>query len=240
MKTQTAIVGLLIASAFVGLVPTGSALPSCVHPAVNHTVLCANRAPNMPSPICDNPIAVNTWANCSVYGSDADGDSLWAEIVFGDGYSGSTGTFSSGSYGYSGHSWSAAGTYCVQARTHDSYGGTSPWSNCWTETIIQPNRAPIDPGPPSVPNGGNLQRGVTYWFSSVTTDADGDAITYDFEFYQNGFNWQGYIWSNQPSGQTVSVPESFSIAGQWCAKVRVKDAAHSYGPFSGCAWFNVT
>lgn len=242
-RTSLSLACLLALTGLSVLAPAGAADPTaCVHPLVYHTVLCPNRAPNTPSPLCDNPVAVGARANCDVGGSDPDGDALAAEICYGDGSScDQTGSFPSGGYSPSTqHTWWSAGSYCVQARTHDNYGGVSPWSGCWWETIVQPNRAPGNPGAPSGPS--SVARNVLNSWTSTSTDPDGDDIQYDFCWYKGTSYciYEDSMW--EPSGTTARDYREFYYAwetGTWCLTVKVQDASHGWGPESACKYVTV-
>jgi hypothetical protein len=85
-------------------------------------------------------------------------------------------------------------------------------------TKVSENQPPEIPAAPDGPSFG--KKGVEYPFSAVTTDPDGDTISYLFD-WGDGENsgWVGPL----PSGTTVTATYAWSEVGTYFVKVRAKD-----------------
>ena len=100
--------------------------------------------------------------------------------------------------------------------SHMGYGwGREP---CFVSTSST-NNPPITPSVPSGPSSGNT--GVSYQYSTSTTDPDGDNIKY-------GWDWNGDSnvdeWTNYySSGTQVTTSHSWSSAGSYWVKVIAED-----------------
>jgi PKD repeat protein len=100
--------------------------------------------------------------------SDADGDTLGYLWEFPDGTSATTATTS--------HTWSSTGSYPVKLTVTDTYGASATE----TITVTVSNTAPVA-GAAASPAAPHVGQQVTF-SSATSSDADGDALTYRWEF----------------------------------------------------------
>ena len=89
------------------------------------------------------------------------------------------------------------------------------------------NKAPEQPTKPDGPPTGKV--GVTYLFSTETTDIDGDHIFYQWDWDDGTISeWVGpYV-----SGDTCSVSNNWSEKGTYAVKVKAKDIYGDESPWS--------
>lgn len=89
------------------------------------------------------------------------------------------------------------------------------------------NHPPATPAAPTGPSEGNV--GVSYAFTAVTTDPDGQLVAYFFD-WGDGTNsgWTAYV----PSGTPKSVPKSWTAGGTYQIKVKAKDIANAESGWS--------
>ena len=143
------------------------------------------------------------------YGFDWDGDSIVDEY---------SGLFSSGATCVMSHTWSYAGTFQVKVKAKDEHNDLSGFSSPLTVTISDANNPPEKPSIPSGPSNGKT--GITYSYSSTTSDSDGDNIYY-WSDWGDGTNtgWVGpYI-----SETSATEAHAWSSQGTYPVKVKAKD-----------------
>ncbi|MFO7678221.1 MAG: PKD domain-containing protein [Thermoplasmatota archaeon] len=113
------------------------------------------------------------------------------------------------------HSWENSGIYQIRVRARDFYGSMSSWSE--PHTIIignNPPETPIITGP------SNGKSGVTYLYSTSTTDPDDDLVYYIWDYGDgNSSDWMGPY----PSGQKISTTYMWSEEGTYIIRVKAKD-----------------
>ena len=115
--------------------------------------------------------------------------------------------------------WSVTGTYQVKVQAKDIPGATSSWSDPLTVIISSGENEP--PNKPSTPSGKtNGKAGVTYQYSSTTTDPDGDLISYLFDWGDGSDSgWTTAV----PSGITMIESHSWNEQGDYQVKVKARD-----------------
>jgi hypothetical protein len=87
------------------------------------------------------------------------------------------------------------------------------------------NQPPNTPGKPSGPAQGKIKQ--TYTYTAVTTDVDGDQISYQFDWGDGSMSeWVGPF----ESGVTASATHTWMKKGNYGIKVKAKD---SHGAESG-------
>lgn len=113
--------------------------------------------------------------------------------------------------------------YAVRVKARDAFTGESAWTEA-DPAFTTLNRAPTAPGTPTVASPGYTDATVTWGTSS---DADGDAITYDLEYkICSAGNWTA-------AGSAVSPPLALtSLSPHSCYALRVK-ARDNYSGDSG-------
>ena len=155
----------------------------------------------------------------STKATDPDGDKVKITFDWGDGTTSTTSLVSSGASASASHYWTVApGTvqkFYIRAMATDEHGLSSAW--CSSETIVI--LAPKPQNPPSVPSkpvctiplnstSGKYEAvsGVSYNFSTSSTDADGDWISYMWDF-----GGGTAITDYYPSGRVVTVSYTWYI-----------------------------
>jgi len=149
--------------------------------------------------------------------TDPDGDQVYYRWSWGDGtYSKWLGPYSSGTTVSGSHSWSALGTYDIQVKSKDIHGAQSDWSDALTILIVEND-------PPNKPNiTGQIKgkTGVTYLYIFVTTDPDGDEVSYYVDWGDGNISgWKGPY----DSGEEAFATHSWSSQGIYAIKVKAKD-----------------
>jgi hypothetical protein len=152
-------------------------------------------------------------------------DSIYYIFDWGDGTTTTTGWYPSGTTAYASHSWNSLGTYYVRAQARDHAGGQSGWSGNFPVTIV--NRSPNTPSTPSGPTSG--LRYTTYYFTSSTTDPDGENILYEFNWGDGASSQYGWY----SSGATATGSHSWSGPGTYYIQVRAKDVNGAWSGWSG-------
>lgn len=174
--------------------------------------------PNISGPATRRPGESGSY---SFSASDPDGDTMTVSIDWGDG---STTTSSLPTTRT--HAYASPGDYCLRAKATDVHGTRSPWSNC-KGVLVEANKAPAAPAAPSGPM--NVDSGVSTAFTAVTGDAEGDTITYTFD-------WGDGTTSTSPSrasGQSATLSHVWYY-GSYCVKARATDSQGAAGLWSPC------
>lgn len=130
--------------------------------------------------------------------SDADGDALSYLWEFPNGTSATTASSS--------HTWNAVGSYAVKLTVTDTYGASS----ATTITVTVANTAPIA-GATASPSEPHVGQQVTF-SSSPSSDADGDALSYRWEFPDGS------------TGTTATTTYTWNTPGSMTVKLTVADA----------------
>jgi hypothetical protein len=79
------------------------------------------------------------------------------------------------------------------------------------------NTPPNTPDKPQGPENG--ETGIEYTFTTTTTDSEDDAIYYMWNWGNEISDWFGPY----QSGETIEIPHSWNVAGQFDIKVKAKD-----------------
>lgn len=104
----------------------------------------------------------------------------------------------------------AAGTYTVRVRAKDNYGGISAWGQV---TFTVANSAPTTPVITRTPSGNSVAPGTAVTITAVSTDADGDAITYVWE----GRNAETQTYPLGKNIVRVKAVDSIGAESPWAA-----------------------
>lgn len=174
--------------------------------------------PNISGPATRRPGESGSY---SFSASDPDGDTMTVSIDWGDGSTTTSSLPTTRS-----HAYASPGDYCLRAKATDVHGTRSPWSNC-KGVLVEANKAPAAPAAPSGP--GNVDSGVSTAFTAVTGDADGDTITYTFD-WGDGYTSTS---SSRASGQSATLSHVWYY-GTYCVKARATDSQGAAGPWSPC------
>ncbi len=177
----------------------------------NNSFFC-QAAPMNTAPVANagGPYAANTGVSIKFDGtgsSDADGDSLNYSWTFGDGSKASGVTPS--------HAYAAAGTYTVTLTVND---GTVSNSNTATAKITAPPPPPPVNTAPTADAGGPYaaKTGASISFDGTgSSDADGDALTYSWDF------------GDSMSGTGATPSHAYASAGTYTVKLTVSDGTDS-------------
>jgi len=104
------------------------------------------------------------------------------------------------------------------------YGSTAPPSSGSEPTSS--NQPPVTPSAPSGTQNGKT--GVLYTYWAMTTDPDGDSITYSIDWGDGTSSTTG----SKNSGMTASASHAWTQAGTYAVKVRATDAKGNVSPWS--------
>ena len=192
-----------------------------------------NNPPNTPStPSGSSSGNTGVSYSYSTLATDSDGNPVKYTFDWGDN-SATTDTsyVNSGTSASASHSWSSANTYNVKVKATDSNGASSVgWSGSKTVTITtaSTNHPPDIPLTPSGSNSGNT--GVSYSYSTLATDSDGNTVKYTFDWGDGYTSDTSFV----TSGTTGSASHSWSSPNTYSVKVKATD---SIGASSG--WSSV-
>ena len=122
----------------------------------------------------------------------------------------------------------STGTFHLRLKAKDIHGAESGFSSAKTVVISGANSAPNTPSTPSGPSSGNT--GVSYTYSTSTTDPDDDTVKYGWDWNGDGTvdEWTG-LYS---SGTTVSTTHTWATAGTYNVKVKAEDSNGAQSGFS--------
>jgi hypothetical protein len=119
-------------------------------------------------------------------------------------------------------------TRYMRVIAEDILGAQSSFSSALTIAISGANNLPLIPDEPSGQTSGNV--GVTYTYTTETTDPDGNNIRYGWDWDGNNVidEWTSYY----PSGVTISTSHSWSTASTYNVKVKAEDSNGAQSSFS--------
>jgi hypothetical protein len=156
--------------------------------------------------------------------TDPDGDQIIYLFDWGDGTnSGWIGPYDSGATVYESHIWYEPGTFPVKVKASDINGASSGWSNPLMVTLT--NEPPYTPTLDGSTSG---KVGVSYVYSTSTTDPDGHQINYFFDWgdgtnsgwigpYNSGTTqYKSHIW-NDPGSFVIQVKSKdiYNLESEW-------------------------
>ena len=109
--------------------------------------------------------------------------------------------------------------WCVRAFNHDGVAARAEvHSETRMLTVVHPNRAPAHPGSPTGPPSGNPV--AAYSFSATATDADGDRVSFMFDWGDGAFSeWSAWVESGSPA----SMSHAWSELGDYLVRVKTRD-----------------
>ncbi len=125
-------------------------------------------------------------------------------------------------------SWSAAGTYEIHVKVTDSEQRIDTDSTVVVISSSQNNQPPVTPSKPLGSTSGSL--GVSYTYSTSSTDPNGDLIRYGWDWNGDGTvdEWTGYY----ASGTSAPLAHVWSTSGTYNIKVKAEDDKGSQSSFS--------
>jgi PKD domain len=122
----------------------------------------------------------------------------------------------------------APGIYHLRVKAKDVYGAESGFCYRLVVLINATNNKPNTPSKPAGPNSG--VKGISYMYSTNTTDLDFDTVKYGWDWNGDGVvdEWTGLY----PSGATVSTLHVFINIGIFYIKVIAEDEHGAQSLFS--------
>jgi pyrrolidone-carboxylate peptidase len=155
-----------------------------------------------------------------IHGDNNLGDDVHYLIDWDDGTTEWTAFYPSGQPVEISHEWSEPGLYHIRAKAKDIYGAESDWSDPFNVTISNPPNKPDIIGP----TRGKV--GVSYEFTFVTTDPDGDNVSYYIN-WDDGDSDETGLYS---SGTDVKVKHTWQGEGTYTIRAFAKDEFGLAGP----------
>jgi ribosomal protein S27E len=155
--------------------------------------------------------------------TDPNDDQIFFTFDWGDGTTSETDYVNSQVQVLESHSWQNSGNYHVKIKATDVHGATSGWSN---SVIIEINTPPETPTRPSGPSEG--ENGISYYFTSRSSDPDGDNIKYTFDWGDGTTTVSNFVNSNI----TANRSHTWSDPGNYQIKVKVTDTYGSHSDWS--------
>lgn len=119
------------------------------------------------------------------------------------------------------------GPHTITVRAINSVGNLDLTPDSDSFTIIEGNSPPEKPNTPSGQISGNI--GTEYYYTTSTTDPNGDAISYIFD-WGDGTD-SGWLMP-LPSGQTVNASHTWDIKDNYEIKVKARDSSFEESPWS--------
>jgi len=170
------------------------------------------------------PIVGLTWTpySYSTNTTDPDGD----DIRYGWDWNGDNNVdewteefYPSGATANISYSWNTSGTYNVKVKAEDISGAQSDFSSAKKVIIVAVDNEP--PEKPDAPTGKTFCKvGISYSYSALTTDPDGDRIYYMFDWDDGtSTEWTGPYNTDQ----TISMSHIWDAKGTYQIKVKAKD-----------------
>ncbi len=156
--------------------------------------------------------------NFSALAADPDGDNIAYQFYWDDGDTSDWSVYMpSDSSIMITKFWQAEGNYLVRVRAKDDNDILSFWSHGHPINIVS-NNPPDIPVPVNGPSNG--YEGRLYYFSTATNDADGDSISYQFDWGDGDTtDWSDFL----PSDSSITMAKSWSSQGTFLIKARAKD-----------------
>jgi hypothetical protein len=169
-----------------------------------------NDPPNKPEITGDSSGRPKVTYSFTASTTDPDGDSVVYLFDFGDGsdsdWGGSTVE----------HQWDSPGSYEIKVKAKDSLGVSGPWSDPHTIELV--NNAPTQPTKPD--GSTEVNRKTKYSYTTKSTDSDGDAIYYRFDWDDgSSMEWLGPY----ESGEECTTEHEWTKKGSYDIKVQSRD-----------------
>lgn len=190
----------------------------------------SNSPPNTPStPSGPNDGYIDSVYKFTTFTNDPDTNDIAYKYDWGDGDTTAWSSYySSGDTISLNHSYGSEGIFDIRAKARDNNGNESEWSNAHNINISGvPNSPPDVPTNPSGPDSGFIDK--SYDFIGLTTDQDGDSISYQFSWGNGDLsNWSDYVVSGSP----VTMSYQYANGGSYDIQVRAKDTYEDQSSWS--------
>lgn len=165
----------------------------------NHPpMLRRNHTPTKPGLISSSNVTVESAVVSWGSANDPDGDAVSYEVQYGQNGSIYPATITANTFatlsGLKPHT-----TYLVRVRARDPFGGVSDWREA-SPPFTTLNRTPITPGPIAVSNI-SFTSAIIAW--DISSDADGDAITYEIEQRTSGDSSWSTVGSTRLTSRAI-------------------------------------
>ena len=186
-------------------------------PTVSLTSYPGGSPPDIPNkpygPEIGKPFNIYSYSTST---TDPDGHEIYYKWDWGDGsFSDWLGPYPSGVTVEAEHEWIVGGVFEVVVKAKDSIGSESSWSDPLVVTIESSS-----PETPVITGETSGKVGVSYIYSALSSDPDGDQIWYWFDWGDNSnTGWVGPY----SSGVVASESHIWNIEGTYIIKVKAKD-----------------
>ena len=161
---------------------------------------------------------VDTTYTFTASATDPDGDSVELRFDWGDGDTSEWRNWvASDETVATPHSWSTSGIYQVKAQAKDMKDALSDWSSSH-RIAVDTNSIPLTPAAPTGPDQG--VEGETLPFTSVTTDPDGDSVSFRFDWGDGDTSdWSPFV----ASGDTAALSHTWRDHDTYQLRAQARD-----------------
>jgi outer membrane protein assembly factor BamB len=194
-------------------------------------------APNAPGAPAGPPSAPpNGLCAFKTATADPDGDSICYRFDWGDADTSNwSGWVASGETAALIHVWTDTGSYAVRAQAKDRSELVSGWSVAADIIVDLSNHAPNPPAIPTGPSTAPMDSACVY--SSVTTDPDGDGVSYRFDWGNGDTSaWTAWAQSGEPGNATYA----YDTTGTYQVRAQARDANEARSAWSSPLSVTVT
>ena len=178
-----------------------------------------NKAPNMPTTTGPASGFANVAYSFNVTGTDPDNDQVKYTVDWGDGMNQSTNLGASGWKASVTHSWSAAGSYNVKAKSIDSKSAESAWSSPIAVSITKPSGGGSPPSMPTITGPAQGAPSIEYTYNLTSVDPDNDKVMFAVDWGDGKSDSTGFA----ASGASTALKHGWSSDGNYTIKTKAKD-----------------
>ena len=188
-----------------------------------HTIFIGNQPPAKPEISGPHYGEENEELTYTFVADDFEENDIKYFINWGDGNTEWTDYYASGEEVTVSHAWNTEGDFEITAKAMDDHEREGDWSDPYPIRIgDEPPDAPNIDGPTTV------SPGIEYDYTFVTTDHEGDDVSFEIKWGDGNTEYTGY----SPSGEEVIVSHSWDSKGTYTIEARARDTFDYYGDWA--------